>query len=99
MKQKTYNTVTCPVCNKEYTVAEDDFIEYSVCPYCEWEFDPVVKTEEDYSSANKCSIVQAKESLNLKEHNTNTNRCVMCGEEIPEGQMVCYLCDKKITAK
>ena len=33
MKQKTYNTVICPVCNKEYTVAEDDFIEYSVCPY------------------------------------------------------------------
>lgn len=23
----------------------------------------------------------------------NTNRCVFCGEEIPEGRMVCLLCE------
>lgn len=26
---------------------------------------------------------------------TETNRCVVCGEEIPEGRMVCPICEDK----
>lgn len=25
----------------------------------------------------------------------NDNRCVMCGEIIPEGRQVCYICERK----
>ncbi len=30
----------------------------------------------------------------IKYNNFNSNYCVSCGAEIPEGQMICFTCDK-----
>lgn len=27
------------------------------------------------------------------EHNTNTDRCICCGDVIPEGRTVCWKCE------
>ena len=45
------------------------------------------------SRTRYCPYCGAKMAVEIE----NVNRCVMCGEIIPEGRMVCVMCEKKHT--
>lgn len=34
-----------------------------------------------------------KKEMKSKENLENSNFCIFCGEEIPEGRMLCYACE------
>lgn len=53
-KYDFYKVVKCPVCGHDTL----DF--YFICEHCGWEYDNV-KSDDEYSDPNGCSINEAKE--------------------------------------
>lgn len=55
--------VTCQCCGLRH---KDYFPAYSICPFCNWENDPCIKEDTDYSSANKSTLESFKKNVYLQ---------------------------------
>ena len=77
-------------------------IKCDICG-CEYEFDgnpSEITTQKLYylgKTDNRlyldCPICGERNILIFKEKHVNSNTCVICGAEIPEGRQVCPICE------
>lgn len=54
----------------------------------------ILRIGKTYNAVNKTQK-QYGEMVHIIE-NTNVDRCVCCGEVVPEGKMVCPLCESQV---
>ena len=71
----TYNTVTCPACSHEVSMAQDR------CPYCGydiWGLDSTIS----YTTNSSGDVYELHEAYNADGSTYNTVTCPVCGQEV-----------------
>lgn len=92
------NAFTCKVCGKtSYSSADIEHQKIPNCPYCG------ANMREAIVISAATTIIRACEKMNVSRpvkivlrdlFETDEDKCVICGEYVPEGRMVCPTCEK-----
>ena len=68
-----------------------------VCQNCGKAFKPKTKKKQSYCDVNcQKQAYRRKERQQKKERSEMAERCLFCGEIIPEGRQVCPNCERKV---
>lgn len=80
----------CPFCGGEANLKDASGFIVAKCESCGAE-SGMVKISAEYCANDK--VAERWNTRVAPHHNANTETCVCCGAEIPEGRQVCPACE------